>query len=237
MSEPPPPTPSDQFLGETNDPSPVDNPTASEPQKSWTLDQSLLATVALSIISLCALIVSIYQTRVLAQQQEVMAAQQRIMTESAKAQLWPNVEIDRFRGYKDGATIDSLEFVIVNSGTGPAIIEGATVQYEGKYARVWRELYRLTNLPDTVSGFANTAGFSSGTLPIGQARTILGLSFNQSLMEHMERVEEEGFTITICYRSVFNDYWLREHKYGRDGFDRLTPVDSCVIADSIMFRN
>ena len=55
-------------------------------------------------------------------------------------------------------------------------------------------------------------------------------------MEHMGRIiESEGFTITICYRSVFNDYWLREQKFGREGFDRLTPVDSCVIADSIAF--
>ena len=47
--------------------------------------------------------------------------------------------------------------------------------------------------------------------------------------------DNEGFTITICYRSVFNDYWFYEQKYGQKGFGRLTPVDSCVIADSIAF--
>ncbi len=55
-------------------------------------------------------------------------------------------------------------------------------------------------------------------------------------MEHVGRIiDNEGFTITICYGSVFNDYWLREHKFGQEDFDRLTPVDSCVIADSIAF--
>ncbi len=205
----------------------------------------MLATVALSIISLGALIVSIYQTRVLSQQQEVMAGQQqimaeqqRIMTESAKAQLWPNVEIDRNRGFEDGITISMLDFTIGNTGTGPAIIEKVTVQYEGRYARDWGELFRLTNLPDTVSGLVNNATLSSGVLPAGQSTTVLGLSINQPLMEHMGRIiENEGFIITMCYRSVFNEYWLREHKFGQEDFDRLTPVDSCVIADSIAFRD
>ncbi|MGB3850783.1 MAG: hypothetical protein WA958_12510 [Tunicatimonas sp.] len=238
MSELPKPTPSNQPSPETTGQPSVDSPTAPTPKKGWTIDQSLLATVALSIISLCALIVSIYQTRVLSQQQEVMAEQQRIMTESAKAQLWPNVEIGRNRGYEDGVTLSMLDFTIANTGTGPAIIEGATVQYEGKYAKNWDGLFRLMNLPDTISTLKNDAPISSGVLPTGDFRTVLGLSINQPLMEYIGRVvDNESFTITICYRSVFNDYWLREHKDGPRGFDRLTPVDSCVIADSIAFTN
>ena len=236
MSEPPKPTPSDQPSPETTEQPPVDNSAAPPPQNRWPLDQSLVATIALTVISLCALFVSIYQTRVLSQQQEVMAEQQRIMTESAKAQLWPNVEIGRNRGYEDGVTISMLDFTIANTGTGPAIIEGATVQYEGKYAKNWEGLFKLMNLPDTVSTLKNDAPISSGVLPTGEFRTILGLSANQPLMEYVGRVvDNESFTITICYRSVFNDYWLREHKDGPRGFDQLTPVDSCVIADSIAF--
>ena len=238
MSELPKPTPSDKSSPETPEQPLVNNPATPAPKKGWTLDQSLLATVALTVISLCALFVSIYQTRVLSQQQEVMAEQQRIMTESAKAQLWPYLEVDRTRGSKDGITLDTLEFTIVNNGTGPAVIEGATVQYQENYAKDWGNLFSLTNLPDTVSGLVNNSTLSLGVLPAGQSRTILGLSINPPLMEHMGRIiDNEGFTITICYRSVFDDYWLREHKYGRDGYDSLTPVDSCVIADSIAFRD
>lgn len=238
MSESPKPTPPDQPPKETNDQPPLNDPAAPAPKKGWTLDQSLLATVALSIISLCALIVSIYQTRVLSQQQEVMAEQQRIMTESAKAQLWPNASLGRNRAYDPRGIHLSLEFIIDNSGTGPAIIEKASVQYEGKYAKSWGELFRLTGYPDTLSTVTDNASISGVVMTANESTVFLGLSDNQPLMEHMDEViENEGFTITICYRSVFNDYWFREHKYGKDGFDRLTSVDSCVIADSVAFRD
>jgi hypothetical protein len=239
MSEPPKPTPSNQPPRETNDPSPINNPAAAERKKGWTLDQSLLATVALSIISLCALIVSIYQTRVLSMQQEVMAEQQRIMTESAKAQLWPNVGVIRYRAYdSEGKYLDSLEFMIGNNGTGPAIIEKATVQYKGKNVESWGELFKLTNYPDTLSTIVYNGSISRRVLPANSSSRVLGLSENQPLMEHIGRIiDNEGFTITICYRSVFNEYWLYEQKYGQKGFNRLTPVDFCVIADSIAFRD
>ena len=217
----------------------MNNAAAPPPQNRRPLDQSLVATIALTVISLCALFVSIYQTRVLSQQQEVMAEQQRIMTKSAKAQLWPNVGVGKYRSYdSEGRYLDSLEFTIGNNGTGPAIIESATVQYEGKYAKSWGKLFRLTKYPDTLSTIVYNGSISGRVLPANSSSRVLGLSENQPLMEHIGRViENEGFTITICYRSVFNDYWLREHKYGREDFDRLTPVDSCVIADSIAFRD
>ncbi len=245
MSELPKPTPSDKPSPETPEQPPVNN-AAPAPKKGWTLDQSLLATVALSIISLGALIVSIYQTQVLSQQQEVMAGQQqimaeqqRIMTESAKAQLWPNVGVGRYRSYdSEGRNLDSLEFTIGNNGTGPAIIESATVQYEGKYAKSWGKLFRLTKYPDTLSTIVYNGSISRRVLPANSSSRVLGLSENQPLMEHIGRIiDNEGFTITICYRSVFDDYWLYEQKYGQEGFNRLTPVDSCVIADSIAFRD
>ncbi len=102
MSELPKPTPSDQPSPATPEQPLANNPATAPPKNRWPLDQSLVATLALTIISLCALFVSIYQTRVLSQQQEVMAEQQRIMTESAKAQLWPNASFGRYRAYDPG---------------------------------------------------------------------------------------------------------------------------------------
>ena len=197
----PSPNPSSQ---ETPEQPPVNNAAAPAPKKGWTLDQSLLATVALSIISLCALIVSIYQTRVLSMQQEVMAEQQRIMTESAKAQLWPNVGVIRYRAYdSEGRYLDSLEFMIGNNGTGPAIIKKATVEYNGEYAKSWGELFRLTKYPDTLSTIVYNGSISGRVLPANSSSRVLGLSENQLLMEHIGRIiDNEGFTITICYRSV-----------------------------------
>ncbi|MEM6877317.1 MAG: hypothetical protein AAF544_02065, partial [Bacteroidota bacterium] len=44
-----------------------------------------ITTIAVTIISLCALVVSIYQTKLLAEQQE-------LATKAEKAQLWPNLD-------------------------------------------------------------------------------------------------------------------------------------------------
>ena len=199
------------------------------------IDHSLFATIALTIISTCALFVSIYQTRVLSLQQEVMAEQQRIMTENAKAQLWPNVGIGRSRGYENGV-ISELDFSIGNTGTGPAIIERVTLQYQGKYARNWWELFNLTNLPDTIPQIITNSRISGRVLQSGEGSVFLSLSDNQPLMEHFARIieEEQGITVTICYKSVFDDHWLLEAKLGEAG-ERAFPVETCSIADSSAF--
>ena len=98
--------------------------------KSWTTDHSLIATIALSVISLCALIVSIYQARVLSSQQRAMEAQQEIMIQNAKAQLWPSLQIGlSVNGLGEQGV--ELDLELGNSGTGPAIIEGLQVAFRG----------------------------------------------------------------------------------------------------------
>ena len=73
------------------------------------VDYYLISTVSLAVISLCALIVSIYQTNVLSGQQEVMDEQQKIMRsqqelmqKNAQAQLWPRLRVTGSETYKDG---------------------------------------------------------------------------------------------------------------------------------------
>ena len=246
MSELPKPTPSDQPSPETPEQPPVNNPAAPEQKKRWTIDQSLLATVSLSIISLCALIVSIYQTRVLSSQQEVMAGQQRIMaeqqrimTESAKAQLWPNVEISRYRANKQDS-IYQLGFTVANTGTGPAIIEGITIKYQGKYAKSWKSLFKLINLPDTISSTVDNQLLSGRVVQAGEQTTFLDVSSYPPLMNYLARIlfqEENPPEITVCYKSVFNDYWLLTTELGGSEYARSLSEDSCVIADSIAFRD
>ena len=200
------------------------------------IDHVLLSTVALTVISLCALFVSIYQTRVLSLQQEVMAEQQHIMLETAKAQLWPNVEVGKNRGYKDGK-IDLLEFTIANTGTGPAVIENVTVQYQEQYARSWGELFDLIRLPDSIPRTSDNASINGRVLQSGHFSTFLSMSNYPALMEYMNQVvtKDEGIIITICYRSVFHDYWEIETKYGKSGFGRVTPVDTCIVIENTAF--
>ena len=61
--------------------------TEKEKKKKWYLDRSAVSTVAVVVINLCALIVSIYQTRLLSLPQQVMVEQQEIMIDWLKAEL------------------------------------------------------------------------------------------------------------------------------------------------------
>lgn len=207
-------------------------------KKGWKIDHYVASTVALVIISMCALFVSIYQTRVLSQQQEVMSAQQEIMMQNAKAQLWPNLEVGVVRAY-DGTTITELQFEIVNNGTGPAIIEGITVEYDEEYAESWWDMWSIAQLPDSIPRTISNSMITNRVMQAGEYDIFLSLSRNRPLMEFLEDVLQNGHgpTITICYRSVFNEYWQLERQLWGLDYDRAQPVEACTIADSIQFIN
>lgn len=215
-----------------------------EKDKGWwnKIDQTLLSTIALTFISFCALFVSIYQTQVLSLQQEVMAEQQRIMTENAKAQAWPNIEVSYMKstvGDTTGIALRAMEFSIANTGTGPAIVEGVTVQFKEMYLKGWWELFNAGNLPDTIPNAFDTVDEIAGqVIQAGEQYTFLSFNNNEPMMNYLfdEIQEGNGFTITICYKSVFDDHWQLKEKIGSLNL-RAVPVDSCTIADSIAFFN
>ena len=219
--------------------------TATSDKKRWKVDHYVASTLALVVISMCALVVSIYQTRVLSQQQEVMSAQQEIMAaqqemtmRNAKAQLWPNLEVGLEIGY-DGSTIEELGFEIMNTGTGPAIIEGVTVEYNGGYAGSWWDMWSLAQLPDSITRTISNDVVASRVIQAGEGYNFLSLNGNQALMEFFreELRNQNGPTITICYRSVFDEYWLLRRKIGEVDYDRAQSVEICTINDSIAFLN
>ena len=101
MSEPPKPTPSDRPFPETTEQPPDRQfrcPASPRTAGRWTNRRWGRRCRHHRDQLMRAVRVECTQTRVLSQRQEVMAEQQRIMTESAKAQLWPNLEVYRVRG-------------------------------------------------------------------------------------------------------------------------------------------
>ncbi len=43
--------------------------------------------------------------------------------------------------------------------------------------------------------------------------------------------------MTVCYRSVFKDYWQLTHDYGKVDFIKPVVVTNCVVVDSLTFNN
>ncbi len=209
------------------------------PKKFWSADQSLIATLALAVISLCALFVSIYQTRVLSMQQEVMAEQQRIMTESARAQLWPNVELSTNKAYSTGDSLVKLNFEIRNTGTGPAIIEHVTIRYQNQDLQKWDDMSMIDTLMSIdENGSISTSTIFNRTIQAGEEFDFLQIEGLPTLLAYLESLfdDGQGFDITVCYKSAFNESWVVEDLLGSTNSSaKRTKVDACVSIDSIAF--
>ena len=187
-----------------------------------------LSTLALVIVSVCALFVSIYQTVVLSGQQNVMASQQEVMLRNAKAQLWPNIELGVAVGYSENE-IDELSVEIINSGTGPAIIEGVEIEVDGEYVDSWYALWNAINLPDSIDRAINNQTISNRVIQSGEEYSFLSLSDNPPMMTFVRNQMRENLSpvITICYSSVFGDRYMLQKLLWIPSENISKQVDEC----------
>ncbi len=209
------------------------------------IDYYLISTVSLAAISLCALIVSIYQTSVLSGQQEVMDEQQKIMRnqqelmqQNAKAQLWPRLRVDGSISLEDD-NVNELQFGLANEGTGPAIIKYVAVGYNGRYATSWYDLFFQANVLDSIPFMINSQPINNRVIQAGERYTYLSLDENPPLMNrvYQDNIDGEGLEIVLCYCSVFDEYWMIEGKISSLASTAPTPVDSCIVDQKPLFLN
>jgi hypothetical protein len=176
--------------------------------KKSMVDSNNVIAVALAIISLCALVVSIYQTK-------VFVAQQKITTMAEKAQLWPRIE-PNFGGFYTELGAEKVYFKIKNVGTGPAIIDDFKIIYKDSVYSSWYSIY-LDMLPDTVTppvyvSITNSIPLQDVIQP-GEVKTLFLLNPDYP---DSARVALDEFTgadmphYSICYSSVFKDHWTIE---------------------------
>ena len=198
--------------------------------KSWTTDHSLIATIALSVISLCALIVSIYQARVLSSQQRAMEAQQEIMIQNAKAQLWPNLQIALDVNTTDAGKLE-LTLALINSGTGPAIVDAVQIQFLDQYVRTYYELWDAMEVPDSLMRQYGTSSVGNRTIQAGERIEFLRFRENYALAERFYHriINGQSPTFYFCYRSVFDDHYLLEGTFDSNIFDVAEPVEDCEL--------
>ena len=174
----------------------------------------LLTTVALTIISLCALVVTVWQT-------QVMQAQQQVMQEQAKLSAWPFLEINMQTQTTSGNRIDTVSLHVVNKGIGPAIVEKAQVYLDGQPLG---SLEHLIEKLDTLAGATGEPYLFSRSLV---DRRALLPSEQQALFQLYDSARIARFRqyagqmkLQICFRSAFNDYWL----ITRDGLAGGEPL-------------
>src|SRR6478672_2162589 len=87
-------------------------------RRKW-FNIELLLGISATLLSLCALVVSIFQTN-LAREQNAIAREQQ------QASVWPHIQAVYSQNN------DDFGWTIINNGVGPAIVKSLTLTYQGK---------------------------------------------------------------------------------------------------------
>ncbi len=167
------------------------------------LDSDVVVSGAAIFISLCTLVVLLYEAR--------------IMREQQRAAVWPYVEI--------GAGFNEQEFHVItrNQGVGPARIQSLRVLVDGEPVRTWEEMFYVLNVDTTRWGMDKT---NDRVLP-GQSslRTLEAAGGERSAHVREAYLSEHprlGFS--LCYCSVYDECW-RVTTRGIE--EERGPVGSC----------
>lgn len=164
-------------------------------------DPQNIIAIGVTVISLCALIVSVIQTSVLKEEQE-------LMREHYKISVWPRLELILEKGHdlNGNGEISHFSLSISNSGVGPAIITDVKISYNDSIANNWWHLFEIQEIPDSVERHITNSGFNGQIIKVGEAQEILNLDNNPPLANSfIERLN--GLSLEIYYESIYGEKW------------------------------
>jgi hypothetical protein len=168
------------------------------------VNPQLIIAIGVLLTSFGALFVSIRQASIMNKQTEILLQQ-------TKSGAWPYLHISLYRGFNMQGEINTYQINVVNKGTGPAIIEGVRVLYDGKTARNWEDFYSLIQVPDSIVRAHTNSLIYNQVISANEQALLIDLSQNKPLMDWVF-MHGDKFTIEICYKSVFDEYWKSERK-------------------------
>lgn len=165
-------------------------------------DPQNIIAVGITIISLCALIVSVFQTLILQEERE-------LAREYSRASVWPHLDfgVEKSQNPKDGS-IKSFAFSLTNSGVGPAIITDVRIRYNDTNAKNWWHLFEIMEIPDSIDRYIGNTKFNGRVIKIGETIQILNLDNNIPLAKaFVERIKENSWAVEIYYESIYGEKW------------------------------
>ena len=140
----------------------------------------------------------------------------------ARASLWPSL------GGGVSYNENGFRFLMMNRGTGPAIIQSMRVQYDGKPMQSWQQL--LEQFDPKFSGSWGSSFASRITLPANQMLDALTVR-DKKLARQMYDASDK-LKVDICYCSVFDECWITS-----DVLQQNQPVAQCPDRTEWNFAN
>ena len=189
--------------------------------------QNIIA-IGVTIISMCALVVSIMQTR-------IMSEQRALMYKQAKAEVWPRLEINQSKSHQEeDYKLTRFSLNLSNAGVGPAIISDVRVSYKGKSVKNWWFLFEAFELPKEIKTFISNSPINNSIIKIGEDIVFLGLSDNLPLAEIFFK-NKVDLKIEIWYKSIYGDKWKLTYESGNVETEEVDP--NFTIAPEEQFEN
>ena len=172
-----------------------------------TLTPQTITAIMATIVSLCSLFLSVYQTKMMLRQQY--------------ASVWPNLLLFASNSLENNSFSQSI--TLWNQGIGPAIIEDVQVEFRGKtYSEAYdavRVLYHELGRDSLTKSSMNLNSLSKG-FSFGPMQNWEWIRINDEggrvLQEHFDE-----FKIKVKYASVYGQKWETRLGYN----DSPTPIE------------
>ena len=159
-----------------------------------------IGTIAALIISVIALMTTIYEANLMRKQQNAM--------------VWPYLKVGPSWGG------DGFSFRVYNNGTGPAIIKSVEVTFNGKTVKRFEEILDKIK-PDHSLGYDRLkfSAFNNTVFRSGEQRVIFNMPWDDEtrlMSESMHLVE-----FKVDYESVLGEHWLYDSEADEHGRKRF----------------
>lgn len=168
-------------------------------QKRTDFLQSAGTVIAL-VISIIAMITSIYEASILEEQQ--------------KSMVWP------YLGVGTNYSNEGFSASVYNNGTGPAIVKSVEVRVGSKPVKDILELVN-TLMPENDLGYdiLRQNKVNKYVFRPGEEVEIIGFAWNDETQELAKQIHDK-VTLVICYESVLGESWVYyskndSHKEGK----------------------
>lgn len=174
----------------------------------------MLVGLSAVVIGVCALGVSLYETK--------------LMREEQRSAVLPLLELARSH-YIDTANGDTskwrLSLHAENVGIGPARVRDFIVTVDGKPYATWSAAMGALLGRDVNVSYGQSS-INGRTIPVDRQVTMFDLSNTElaaEIVENFDRLEFEA-----CFCSVFDECWTTSYS----SFGNATPIEACVPGDA-----
>ncbi|WP_020606135.1 hypothetical protein [Spirosoma spitsbergense] len=159
------------------------------------LDSNTIISITATIVSVCALFLSVYQTMLSRQQQSTS--------------VWPKLVISNAY-FNDG---DFYWLDIRNVGIGPAIIKDVTIEQAGKPYQSMNEYVTYALTTNAVKDSTFSLDYSEldveDVIPQGEKKRLIDVKGKEATRLFLEKRKQ--FRLTVTYASIYGEEWTVQY--------------------------